>query len=46
VLGSQVVRSLPRTGSSSQTLAMVGGMLVLLGAVMTLGSRRKLALEQ
>ena len=46
VLGSQVVRSLPRTGSSSQTLATVGAMLILFGAVLTLGSRRKLALER
>jgi LPXTG-motif cell wall-anchored protein len=46
VMGSQVVRSLPRTGSSSQTLATVGAMLMLFGAVVTVGSRRKLALER
>ena len=46
VLGAQAVRSLPRTGSSSQTLATVGAVLILFGAVMTFGSRRKLALER
>ena len=46
VLGSQVVRSLPRTGSNSGVLVTVGVMLILLGAVLTVGSSRKLALER
>jgi LPXTG-motif cell wall-anchored protein len=40
VLGSQVVRSLPRTGSGSRSLATVGAVLIMLGAAVTLSSRR------
>jgi LPXTG-motif cell wall-anchored protein len=41
VLGKTVTRTLPRTGSSSTgTLALVGGALMLLGAALVGGSRR------
>lgn len=41
VLGVQVVRELPRTGSSTVVLAGVGGLLLLAGAAMSSAGRRR-----
>lgn len=43
VLGANVVRTLPRTGRESSQLALFGFALLLFGAVLTITSRRRVA---